>query len=136
MKTIDASATTPASRDAVWAQLADVTRWSQWGPWKTVEVEGGGEHGPGAVRRLVMGPMTLREQVTDWEPGERMGYRVLDGMKLEDYEATVTLHDAPGGGTELRWHAEYAKAGLLAGLLLKRAIPDVCHRVAKAATQG
>jgi uncharacterized membrane protein len=133
MPTIDASATTSGSRDAVWAQLADITKWTQWGTWSTVEVESGGEHGPGAIRHLVKKPYDLRERVTDWEPGERMGYELVDGMKVEGYSALVSLEDAPGGGTVVRWHSSYDKARPLTAVVLRMAVRDACKRVAKAA---
>ena len=133
MKTIEASATTPASRAAVWEQLADVSKWTQWGAWSTVEVEGGGEHGPGAIRHLVKKPYDLHERVTDWVPGERMGYELIDGMKATGYRATVTLEDAPQGGTTVRWHSTYEKASPLTAIVLRLAVRDACKRVAKAA---
>lgn len=133
VKTIEASATTPASRSAVWEQLADVSKWTRWGAWSVVEVEGGGEHGPGAIRRLVKKPYDLRERVTDWVPGERMGYELIDGMKVQGYRATVTLEDAPAGGTTVRWHSTYEKASLLTAIVLRLAVRDACKRVAKAA---
>ena len=60
----------------VWQRLADIDQWSRWGPWSSVEIEGGGEHGPGAVRILVKRPLTIRERVTEWEPERAMGYEL------------------------------------------------------------
>lgn len=133
MPSIDATATSSAPREAVWAELEDPARWSQWGPWSDVHVEGGAAHGPGAVRVLKMPALTLREEVTGWEPGRSMGYRVLDGLNVTGYEATVTLDDAPGGGTTISWRATYERAGFFTKLLLGRAVRDVPKRVAKAA---
>lgn len=131
MKTIDASATSPDSRAVVWGRLADISKWSVWGPWSSVEIEGGGEHGPGAVRVLVKRPLRLREQVTGWEPEVSMSYELLDGMKVDGYRAEVRLSDLADGGTEVRWHSEYERAGMIAGRILSAAVPDVCRRVAK-----
>ncbi len=131
MKTIDASAVSSDPRSVVWQRLADVDQWSEWGPWSSVEIEGGGEHGPGAVRILVKRPLTIRERVTRWEPEQAMGYELIDGMNVEGYSAVATLADAAGGGTEVRWHSEYEKAGFVAGAILKTAVRDVCKRVAK-----
>ncbi len=131
MKTIDASAVSDDSPEVVWNRLADVTQWTQWGPWSSVEIEGGGEHGPGAIRVLVKRPLRLRERVTKWEPGEAMGYELIDGMNVTGYEAEARLVALEGGGTEVNWHAEYERAGLPTTLLLRAAIRDVCKRVAK-----
>jgi hypothetical protein len=133
VKTIEAEATTAASPAAVWALLADASKWSQWGAWSEVGVEGGGEQRPGAVRVLVRRPYRLRERVTDWVPGERMGYELLEGMKVKGYRSTVTLDEAGGGGTVVRWRSTYDSAGPWTALLLRTAVRDACKRVAKAA---
>jgi hypothetical protein len=133
VKTIDAQATTPAPPSAVWDQLADVSKWTQWGSWSEVEVEGGAEHGPGVIRRLKRWPYTLRERVTDWEPGSKMGYELLDGMAVQGYRATVTLEPTPEGGTTVRWHSTYESARPTTAVILRLAVKDSCKRVAKAA---
>ncbi len=133
MGTIEAAATTSASPAAVWALLADASKWSQWGGWSKVEIEGGGEQGPGAVRALVRAPFHLRERVTTWVPGERMGYELLDGMRVSGYKAEVTLEPTADGATVVRWRSTYDRAGPVTALLLRFAIRDACKRVAKAA---
>jgi uncharacterized protein YndB with AHSA1/START domain len=134
MKTIDASATTPASRDKVWALLADESAWPRWGRWSSAEVEGGGQHELGAVRVLVQRPFRVRERVTEWIPGERMSYELLDGMNAHGYHASAILEDAPGGGTIVRWHSAYESADPITAFLLRTAARDTVKRLAKAAT--
>jgi uncharacterized protein YndB with AHSA1/START domain len=136
VKTIEATATTSASREAVWALLADASKWAQWGSWKTVEIEGGGEQGPGSVRVLHKAPYRLRELVTDWVPNERTGYELLDGMAVRGYRATVTLEDAGGGGTVIRWRSTYERARPTTAIVLRLAVRDTCRRLAKAAARG
>jgi len=133
VRTINAVATTSGSREAVWALLADASTWARWGAWSSVEVEGGGQHGPGAVRLLAKAPFRLRERVTEWVPGERMSYELLDGMRVRGYTAQVTLEEAAGGGTVIRWRSTYERAGPLTALVLNLAVRDVCRRLAKAA---
>jgi hypothetical protein len=133
MKVIEGTATTPASREQVWRLLADASTWSRWGTWSSVEVEGGGEHGLDAIRVLRQGPYRVRERVTEWLPGERMGYELLEGMNVRDYRSIVTLEDAPGGGTLVRWRSTYERAGLITALLLRLAVREAPRRVAKAA---
>ena len=134
MRVIEATATSSGSREAVWALLADASKWAQWGAWSKVEVEGGGEHGPGAVRVLVRAPFRVRERVTDWVPGQRMGYELVDGMRVRGYSALVTLEDDTGGGTRVRWRSTYERADPLTALILRLALRDACRRVAKAAS--
>ncbi len=133
MKTIEATATTPASREAVWALLADASRWTDWGSWTKVEIEGGVPQGPGTVRVLDKWPYHLRELVTDWEPNERTGYELLEGMPVQGYRATVTLEDAPGGGTLIRWRSTYERARPTTAIVLRLAVRDAARRLAKAA---
>ena len=133
MHTIDAFATTRAARDQVWALLADPSAWPVWGRWSSVRIEGDGEHGPGAIRRLVQRPFDVRELVTDWQPGERMSYELLEGMHVRGYRATASLEDEPGGGTRIHWHAEYDRSDPITALLLRLAARDTVKRLARAA---
>jgi len=134
MKSVEASATTPASRDQVWRLIADEKQWPVWGRWSKVEIEGGGAHGLGSVRRLVQRPFTVRERVTEWEPGSRMSYELLDGMNAHGYHATASLEDTPGGGTIVRWHSQWESADPITAFLLRTAARDTVKRIAKAAS--
>jgi Polyketide cyclase / dehydrase and lipid transport len=135
MRVIEAGATSDGSPEAVWALLADTSKWSDWGAWSKVEVEGGGEQGPGAVRVLVRAPFRVRERVTDWVPGERMGYELLDGMRVRGYAAQVTLEKTGNGETLVRWRSTYERADPITALILRLAVRDACRRVAKAASK-
>ena len=134
MKTIEALRRTSASRETVWALLEDASTWAQWGAWSSVEVEGGGEQRAGALRVLVNRPFRIRERITEWEPGERIGYELLEGMRVRGYRSSVTLEDGADGGTNIRWRSVYDRAGPLTTLLLRLAVRDSCKRLAKAAS--
>jgi hypothetical protein len=133
MKTIEAVETTSGSREKVWALLADASAWVRWGSWSEVEVEGGGPQGLGTVRVLVRRPFRTRERITEWVPGERLGYEVIGGLRVRGYRATVTLEDAQGGGAVIRWRSTYDHAGPFTALMLRLAVRDACKRLAKAA---
>ena len=134
MRSIEAVATSSGSREAVWALLDDATRWTQWGSWSKVEVEGGGAQGLGAIRVLERRPFRVRERITEWEPGKRMGYELLEGMRVQGYRSSVTLEDAPDGGTLIRWRSTYERAGPVTALLLRLAARDASKRLARAAS--
>ena len=134
MKTIEATATAAGSPSAVWALLADASAWPQWGSWTAAEVEGGGEQRLGAVRVLQSRGVRVRERITEWEPDERFGYELLDGMKVQGYRATVTLDPRPDGGTVVTWRSTYEKAGPFTAIVLRLAIGDACKKLARAAT--
>jgi hypothetical protein len=134
VRTIEAVATTSGSREAVWALLADGPSWARWGSWSQVEVEGGGPQGPGAVRVLVRKPFRTRERITEWVPGERLGYEVIGGLRVRGYRSAVTIEPSAGGGTVVRWRSTYEHADPFTALLLRVAVRDACRRLAKAAS--
>jgi uncharacterized protein YndB with AHSA1/START domain len=134
MKTIEAVATTSGSRAAVWALLADSSAWTRWGSWSDVELEGGGPLGLGSVRVLVRAPFRVRERITEWVPGERLAYELVDGMRVRGYRSVVTLEERTEGGAIVRWRSTYDHAGPLTALVLRLAVRDACRRVARAAS--
>jgi uncharacterized protein YndB with AHSA1/START domain len=133
VRTIEATARASTPPAAVWALLEDASRWAQWGSWTSVEVEGGGPQRPGAVRVLVRPPLRVRERITEWVPGERMAYELLDGLRVRGYRATVTL-EPQADGALVRWRSTYERADPLTVLLLRLAVRDACRRVARAAS--
>jgi hypothetical protein len=133
MRTIESVCETSGSPADVWALLSDASTWSRWGAWSSVEVEGGGQQGPGAVRVLVRRPFRLRERITGWVPEQQMAYELVDGMRVQDYRSEVTL-EKTAGGTVVRWRSTYRRAGPLTALLLRLAVRDACRRLAKAAS--
>ncbi|HSD77811.1 MAG TPA: SRPBCC family protein [Solirubrobacteraceae bacterium] len=134
MRTIEAVATTSGTPAAVWALLADTAAWPRWGSWSKAEVEGGGAQAPGAVRVLVKAPFRLRERITEWVPGERMAYELLEGMRVRGYRSVVTIAAAPQGGAVVRWRSTYEHAGPVTALILRLAVRDACRRLARAAS--
>ena len=129
----------------MWEILADGRRWSEWGPWTEVELEREGSpppDGTGAVRRLtaerkLLGrPVVLREEVTTFDSPATFGYRMLSGLPVRDYEATVSLSPA-GEGTEIHWRAEFDPRIPGSGGLFRRGVSetlaDVATRAAAAA---
>jgi Polyketide cyclase / dehydrase and lipid transport len=133
---IDANARSRAPRDVVWSILADGGDWSEWGPWTKSELEREGSPPPGglgAIKRLARGRRTIREEVTEFEPPSRYGYRLLSGLPVRDYRAHVTLSDTTGG-TDIAWHSEFDRkfpgSGWLVRRSLQRAVRDVASRLA------
>jgi hypothetical protein len=133
---IDERTRAQAPREVVWEILADGGTWSSWGPWTSSELEREGSPTPGgagSVKRLVRGRMNIREEVTEFEPPSRYGYRLLSGLPVSNYNARVSLSDA-GDGTEIRWRSEFdgkfPGTGGLMRRLLQRAVRDVSGRLA------
>jgi hypothetical protein len=85
------------------------------------------------VRSLKRFPMTFREELTLFDPPERMAYKLLSGMPVRDYRAEVSLSEA-GGGSEIHWRSEFDAlpgVGELHRWFLQRAFEDITARVAR-----
>lgn len=114
------SATVSATPEQVWTILADHEGMAQWGPVKvTIDkpntaVPGG----VGTVRRIAApGPApAIVEEITEFEPGKRLGYKGLAGVPFRNYRGTVDLLPA-GTGTKIVW--TLAADNKLPGAVLK-----------------
>lgn len=110
-KVIHVERTSTGDPGQVFALLADVGRWAEWGPFDRAELEepapGGDPQGLGSLRLLhAPGAPASHERVIAWEPGRRYGYTLEHGLPLKDYRSFVTL-DPVAGGTRITWHSEF-----------------------------
>jgi len=104
--------TVPVPPATVWGVLADHSGMSRWTPLRHVVMEAGGSpdpNGVGAVRALHLVGPPIREQVTEFEPERRLGYRALSGIPARDYTGEVVL-EPTGDGTRIRWTITFAPA--------------------------
>ena len=143
MRVIEARARSSADREEVWRVVADATGWSRWGAWQKAELEREGEPPPGglgAVKALTRRPVVSREEVTSFEPPTRFGYRLLSGLPLRDYEASIVLAEAPGGGTDITWRSQFEPkipgSGALFRRSLQRFMEDAAARLAREAERS
>ena len=143
MRRVEATAHAAAPREAVWALVADATGWPRWGAWREVTIEREGTPPPaglGTIKALTSEtrrPVVAREEVTTFEPPARLGYKLLSGLPLRNYEAAITLAEAPGGGTDITWRSQFDPRYPLTGGLFRRALQkftqDAAERLARAA---
>lgn len=142
--TIEIEHATSAAPEAVWALLADVTTWTDWGEWDAARLQredATGGPGVGAVRELRLDRTRSVEQVTVFEPPRRLAYALVGGnIPVRDYRGEVTLEPAPGGGTTIRWRSTFkAKVPGTAGMVARKLRPflqDTARRVGDAAATG
>ena len=140
---IDVHARSSASRESVWRVIADTRSWARWGPWEEAALEREGKPRPDgvgalrrfrSVRRLAGRPVVTREEVTLFEPPSVLGYKLLSGLPLRDYEARITLFD-DSEQTAIHWRCEFnPKLPGTGGLLrreLGKVIADVAERAAR-----
>jgi uncharacterized protein YndB with AHSA1/START domain len=125
---VTAESVTSASPQAVWALVADATRYPQWGPWSAAGYRGTAEHVPGAVYWLRSASraygryITTVERVEEIDPDRRVVYTVIGGgVPVRGYRGEITLTPIPGG-TRISWAATWDKT--LRGRLVWRGLRD------------
>jgi hypothetical protein len=143
VEVVEAKAHSAADPEAVWRVMADAPGWSRWGAWQKAELEREGDPPPGgvgAIKALTRRPVVSREEVTVFEPPSRFGYRLLSGLPLRGYEATITLDEAPGGGTDITWRSQFEPKIPLTGAFFRRSlqkfIQDTAERLAREAERS
>jgi hypothetical protein len=112
VSTYEFTVSSSATRESVFAVLADATRWREWaGSMITVsEWEREGDPPPGgvgAVRRLGRPPAFAREQILEYDPPRHLAYTIVSGLPVRGYHADIDLLAATGGGTTIRWSGAF-----------------------------
>ena len=86
------TAVAAAPIEVVWARVADITTWSQWGQWdETTRVRRRpAPDGVGALRRYRRGGVSTPRR--SWRSSApTLAYEVREGLPVRDYHAEVTL---------------------------------------------
>jgi uncharacterized protein YndB with AHSA1/START domain len=95
----------PVPPETVWEVVANHPGMARWLPLRRVEMEAGGRpepHGVGAVRALHLVGPPIREEITSFEAGRHLGYRMLSGAPVRDYTADLWL-EPTDAGTRISW---------------------------------
>ena len=136
---VETTTVAAAPIDVVWARVADITTWSEWGQWdETTRARDGvpAPDGVGALRRYRRGRRVHTEEVVAFEPPARLAYEVRNGLPVSEYHAEVTLEPV-GGGTRIRWVSDFDGANPVGGWfvyqVLRRFFPGTARRLARAA---
>jgi hypothetical protein len=140
---VHVTATSAAPPSAVFALLADIRTWSEWGAWVSAELEApapDGSGGVGAIRRLTsrtLGQTIIsRERVEEVVPDRRIVYALLSGLPLEGYRGVIELEPA-GSGTQITWSSSFDPkiygTGWLYQAILRKFIAQTASAVADAA---
>lgn len=98
-----------ASPEEVFDLVADSSGWGRWaiGIESEREMEGA-DHpdGVGSIRKVGRSPVESREEVTAFDPPKSLSYKLLTGLPLKDYEATVTVEPVAEGSL-LTWAGSF-----------------------------
>lgn len=99
---------TPADAASVWRLLSDSRTWPDWTPIdEHTPVTAGNADGTGEIRIFRNGRVTVREEIVEIRPRQRLSYVLLDGLPLRDYRADIDLASAPDSGTRITWHTTF-----------------------------
>jgi hypothetical protein len=135
--------TTSAPAAEVFRLETDGAGWSQWA--KPLIVQSKWEHhgdalpaGIGAVRRVGLWPLLMREKTIAYEQDRRHGYQQIGPpLPAKDYRAELLLTPAPGGGTDIHWTGSFTEGlpgtGPLMLVLLRGLVSFLAGRLVRAA---
>lgn len=100
-----------AGADEVWKLVGDFGGFVEaLGAPVTVE----GDEGVGQLRKIEMGGATTVERVETLDPASRtVAYSVVSGpLPVQDYLATMQVHEAGEGRSKVTWNARFEAAGM------------------------
>jgi uncharacterized protein YndB with AHSA1/START domain len=89
----------------LWGVLADHAGMTTWFPGLTVGLDHCGQpppNGVGAIRLVRMLGLTVREEITAFQPPHRLAYRCVSRLPLRNYAGEVILTPR-GAVTEVTW---------------------------------
>jgi hypothetical protein len=135
-------ADTRADVDVVAGLIDDVDGWSTWSRPLLVQTswDRWGSPAPGgigAVRRLGLWPLFIRELITSYDRGRRQEYTVLTPHLFTAYLGAITLSRGHDGGTRITWSVEFtprfAVLGPVNAFVLSHVIKRLTEKLARAA---
>jgi uncharacterized protein YndB with AHSA1/START domain len=106
---IEHEMTAKAPPATVFALLADGSTWPSWSPvgsFELVQAGDGDPEGVGAVRIFRTGRVRTTERVIMSKPNERFSYKLISGLAVRDYLATVQLVES-GDRTVITWRSTF-----------------------------
>lgn len=98
-------------------------------------------NGLGAIRVVRAAGLAIEEEILEFEPPRRLGYRIHAGLPLplRDYRAQVTLEPA-SAGTSLVWQASFEPripgTGRLLAAIVRRLLQRLATGLAAAAVEA
>jgi uncharacterized protein YndB with AHSA1/START domain len=128
---IEVERTFAAPRERVWERYTDHAGWTEWAGAGKVHLERQGEEhrdGVGCVRVIDNPGVSVREEVTAFEPPERMQYRMLGGTGIRDHQGEVLFEDL-GERTRVVWRCTFEPTVPGSSWVLQRGVSFFFSRV-------
>ncbi len=135
MQTFSSSTPIAAPRAVAWAVMTDHELYAHWVPRSRVELETEGlpdRNGVGAVRVFRTGPVSTREEVTAFDPPQRMAYRMLKiPLPVRNCRSEMVLMaDEEDEGCTLHWDTWFDPVIPLTGGIIRRIMAPAVDKMA------
>ncbi|MQA63518.1 MAG: SRPBCC family protein [Actinophytocola sp.] len=125
--TFEVNRSSSAAPEKLFALVSDGSRWPEWA--KPLVVSGSmvtegnpAPGGVGAIRKLGVGPVGVKEQTTAYEQDRLHAYAMLTPGPAKDYRAEVRLTPREDGGTDLRWTGKFNEGVPGTGKIVQRSL--------------
>ncbi|ASR01205.1 SRPBCC family protein [Gordonia rubripertincta] len=120
------TAPVPVVADAV----ADADGWKRWARplvWQTSWESWGADSsgGAGAVRKVGLAPIWIKEMVVEWNPATGQEYTILSPGLFAHYRGVIAFEPSERGGTHIRWTVEFEPRAVLSGSVLHKGFSAV-----------
>jgi hypothetical protein len=141
--TFEINRTTRAPAATLFRLETDGAHWSDWA--KPLIAQSSWERhgdpvpaGIGAVRKVGMWPMLMREKTIAYEQDRRHAYlQIGPPLPARGYQAEMLLTPNPAGGTDIRWTGSFTEGvrgtGQIMRVLLRGVVGFLARRLVKAA---
>jgi hypothetical protein len=127
-----------APAEVAYDLLVNVERWPLWlrGVRSAVwEEPGDPETRQGAIRRIAVGGLTMREKILEADRPRHHAYSILSGIPVTGHRADVHIHQRPGGSL-IVWEATFDSRIPLVGILIRMLLHASIARMAGALARG
>ncbi|MGH3516500.1 MAG: SRPBCC family protein [Haloechinothrix sp.] len=122
--------TSSAEAATLFKLVSDGANWSEWAKpvvpsseWVTQGEPAPG--GVGAIRKLGVGRLGIKEQTTAYEQDRLHAYELLTPGPVRNYRAEVRLTPRAEGGTDIRWSGKFDERIPGTGKIAQRALSGV-----------
>ncbi|GAB3005284.1 hypothetical protein GCM10027184_73310 [Saccharothrix stipae] len=130
---VDVTVRSAAPPERVYRLVADSSTWPRWSPVLRHERERAGDaSGVGEVRVFHNKgrKARTREEVVELTPNRRVGYVLLSGLAIRDYQAFIDL-EPDGDGTAIHWYSSFEPKARGTGWLYRLVLQAVISRYAR-----
>ena len=130
-----------ADPDTVYDLVSDAEKWTTWAgalaPKSEWARKGADEPaGVGAIRKVGLWPVWVREETTAAEPGRRHRYELRNRGPIKSYVGEVLLTKRADGGTDIDWTVRFTELVPGTGGVLHVGVQQLIKALAKKLARG